>query len=34
MATEQTQTDNAYSTEDIEQNKTMAGLAYLIFFRH
>lgn len=32
MATEQTQTDNAYSTEDIEQNKTMAGLAYLIFF--
>ena len=32
MATEQTNTDNVYSAEDIEQNKTMAGLAYFIFF--
>ena len=24
--------DNAYTPEDIEKNKTMAGLAYLLFF--
>ncbi|HHU50056.1 MAG: DUF4870 domain-containing protein [Caldicoprobacterales bacterium] len=32
MATQPTQTDNIYSPEDIEKNKTMAGLAYLLFF--
>lgn len=31
MATEQTQT-TIYPSEDIEKNKTMAGLAYLLFF--
>jgi hypothetical protein len=32
MATQPTQTDNIYTAEDIEKNKTMAGLAYFLFF--
>ncbi len=32
MATQPTQTNNIYTPEDIEKNKTMAGLAYLLFF--
>jgi uncharacterized membrane protein len=32
MATKPAQTDNIYTAEDIEKNKTMAGLAYFLFF--
>jgi uncharacterized membrane protein len=32
MSTEQVHNELDFSAEDIEKNKTMAGLAYLIFF--
>jgi len=32
MVTQPTQEENIYTQEDIEKNKTIAGLAYLLFF--
>ena len=32
MTMQSTQAEDIYTMEDIENNKTMAGLAYLLFF--